>query len=182
MSFAENVALLAITAAITGLLVPTVKAVMDQRHFKEQKRYDAELSRQSSIIAAQVQLLDDLSTALWEYMLSLIEVSYYEVNGDDARAERAFTKYEDAVASRFGRMQAEFSKARRLVSPDRYSELQRVYGTFLELDVSLMELQQSNAEREAWREQHRKAFSAQGPVSEALAHMAEEMRLAAVPT
>jgi hypothetical protein len=151
--FTQNVALVAITAGLTGLLVPTVKAIMDQRHFKEQKRYEAELARQSSIIAAQVALL-----------------------------EKAVEDYEDKSGSRFGHMQAEFSKARRLVSADRYDELQALYSTFLELDVSLLRLQQSNASQSEWREHHRRAFSTQGSVSEALARMAEEMRLAAVPS
>jgi hypothetical protein len=182
MSFAQNVALVAITAALTGLLVPTVKAIMDQRHFKEQKRYEAELARQSSIIAAQVALLEELSMALWEYMLGLIAVSYYKVNGNDDRAKRAFEEYEDKSGSRFGHMQAEFSKARRLVSADRYDELQALYSTFLELDVSLLGLQQSNAAQPEWREHHHRAFATQASVSEALAQMAEEMRLAAVPS
>ena len=180
MSFFQNVALVAITAALTGLLVPTVKAVMDQRHFKDQKRYEAELTRQSSIISAQVALLDELSTALWDFMLALIAVSYYTCNGNEVRAERALAEYEDKSGSRFGHLQATFSKARRLVSNDRYDELQELYGMFLELDVSLQQLQQSNAPLPAWREQHSRARSAQGPVSEALANIADEMRLAAV--
>jgi hypothetical protein len=45
---------------------------------------------------------------------------------------------------------------------------------------SLLGLQQRNADLSEWREHHDRAFGAQGPVSEALAHMAEEMRVAAV--
>jgi hypothetical protein len=172
MSFSENVGLVVITAAIAGFLVPTVKAIMDQRRFKEQKRYEADLARQSSIITAQVDLLEGLSTMFWEYMLGLIEVSYYTTNGDDARAADAYNRYQDNSASRFGRMQAEISKARRLVSSDRCDELQRVYGMFLSLDVSLMGLARSKADRSAWVEHHRKAFDAQGPVSKALALLA----------
>jgi hypothetical protein len=181
MSFTENVALLAITAALTGLLVPTVKAIVDQRHFKEQRRYEAELARQSSVIAAQVQLLDNLATAFWDYILALIAVSYFHVHQDEQRAEDAFAKYQDESARRFGYMQAEFSKARRLVSADQYVELQRIYASFLELDVSLMRLQRSKAEPSAWQEQHTRAFTAQGPVSTTLARIADEMQLAAVP-
>lgn len=177
MSFNQNIALVAITAALTGVLVPTVKAIMDQHHFRKQKLYEAELARQSSVIAAQVALLDEISTALWDYMLGLIGVSYYKVNGDDARAEAAFAKYEEASPGRFGSLQAIISKARRLVSPDHYEELQELYRMLLDLDVSLLRVQQSNSDRQAWNDQHRKAFNAQKPVSDVLAHIADEMRL-----
>ena len=180
MSFGENVGLIAITAALTGLLIPTVKAVVDQRHFKEQKRFEAELARQSTVITAQAALLDELATAFWDYMLGLIAVSYYKCNRNDARAKKAFEEYEDKSSNRFGHMQAEFSKARRLVSSDRYKELQELYAKFLRLDVSLLRLQRSKAPLAEWSEHHNTAFNTQNSIIEVLTKIAEEMRLAAV--
>ena len=150
---------------------------MDQRHFKEQKRFEADLARQSSIIAAEAALLDELSTALWDFMLSMIAVSFYACNGDLARATTAFDDYQAKSASRFGHLRALFSKAHRFLSTDRTDELQALYRTLLSLDVALLHLRQTNAPIEQWREHHERAFGAQLPVTEALTHIAEDMRL-----
>jgi hypothetical protein len=174
MSFSQNVALIVITAGITGLLVPIVKGVMDWRHFRRQKDYEAELTRQTAVLDAQVKLLEDVSNVLWEYVLSLIAVSYYKVNGNEERYKQAYESYEDSSGTLFGRMQAEFSKARRLVSPERWLELQDLYREFLRLDVRVMQLRSS---ADGWSQQHDAAFRVQGRISEALANLAAEMGL-----
>jgi hypothetical protein len=174
MSFSQNVALIVITAAITGLLVPVVKGVMDWRHFRRQKDYEAELTRQTAVLDAQVKLLEDVSSVLWEYVLSLIAVSYYKVNGNEERFNQALKAYEDSAGTLFGRMQAEFSKARRLVSPERWLELQGLYSEFLRLDVRVTQLRSSG---HGWGEQHHAAFGLQERISEALANLAAEMGL-----
>jgi hypothetical protein len=176
MSFNQNVALIGITAGLTGLLVPTVKTVMDQRHFRRQKDYEADLARQTAVLEAQVKLLEDLSSVLWEYVLSLIAVSYYKCNGDEARFEKARESYEDSSGSQFGRMQAEFSKARRLLSPERWLELQELYSEFLRLDMRVTQLR-TTADMAPWNQQHHDAFGIQGRISEVLAHLAAEMQL-----
>ncbi|MGH3052479.1 MAG: hypothetical protein ACRDM8_05895 [Gaiellaceae bacterium] len=167
-------ALILITAGITGLLVPIVKSLMDWRHFRRQKDYEAELTRQTAVLDAQVKLLEDVSSVLWEYVLSLIEVSYYKTNGDKERFNQALKSYQDAAGTRFGQMQAEFSKARRLVSPERWLELQGLYGEFLRLDMRVMQLRSTD---HGWHEQHNAAFGVQGRISEALASLAAEMGL-----
>ncbi len=174
MSFNQNVALIVITAGITGLLVPIVKGVMDRRHFRGQKDYEAELTRQTAVLDAQVKLLEDVSSVLWEYVLSLIEVSYYKVNGNEKRFNQARESYEDAAGTRFGRMQAEFSKARRLVSPERWLELQDLYREFLRLDSRVMQLGSSV---DGWHQQHREAFGVQNRIGEVLGDLAAEMGL-----
>ena len=178
MSFAQNVALIAVTAALTGFLVPTVKSIMDQRYFRAQKRYEAELARQSSVIAAQAALLDELSTCFWDYLLRLISVSYYKTNSADARAEKAFEDYEETAADLLGRMQMQFSRARWLVSSTRYDELQTLYVVFANFDASLLRLHESNGDLSAWNSHHNSVFVYQKTVIDVLAKIAQEMRLA----
>jgi hypothetical protein len=176
MSFNQNVALIVITAGLTGLLVPTVKAFMDQRHYRRQKDYETDLTRQTAILEAQVELLETLSDVLWEYVLSLIEVSYYKCNGDEERFSKALDAYEDESGPRFGRMQAEFSKARRLVSPDRWRELQDLYAVFLKLDTGIASLRASE-DLAQWSSQHNAAFGVQNEIGKVLADLASEMQL-----
>jgi hypothetical protein len=179
MSFGENVALLAITATLTGLLVPTIRGLMDGRRFKQQKQYEAEIARESAIIEAQVQLLEDLSHLLWKFILSMIAVSFYALNGDHERAETAFEQYSDSVGDQLGGVQAELSKANRLVPTERVNEFQEFYRLLLSLDVELLTLTRSGWESPGWSVQHRKAFEAQAPLATALSNLAADMRLAA---
>jgi hypothetical protein len=179
MTFVENVLLLLITAALTGLLVPIIRSIMDDRKLLDQKRLDAELARQGAIIDAQVQLLNDISALVWEYMLALIGVSYYKVNGDAERFQHSLDEYGDSVGGRFGKMQAEFSKAQRLAPRECIHELQDMYRLFPKLDVSLMGLVRAEAEPAEWRDHHNNSFSSQSQVSTTLYHLAEGMGLTA---
>jgi uncharacterized membrane-anchored protein YhcB (DUF1043 family) len=56
---AHPLVILAVTARLTGLLVPLVKATMDDRKLRNQKRFDAELSRQAKVIDSQAELLSE---------------------------------------------------------------------------------------------------------------------------
>jgi len=49
-SLVQNALLILLTAALIGLAVPRLKAGMDRRYFREQKRHKNELSRQSKLI------------------------------------------------------------------------------------------------------------------------------------
>ena len=181
MSFGQNITLLLLTASLTGLLVPTIKGLMDDRRFRQQKRFEAEIARESAIIEAQVRLLDDLSTLLWEFVLSMISVSYYVVNSDPTRAEAAFEDYSDKASDRFGRTQAELSKANRLVPSKRVREFQELYRMLLDLDKQLLSLANSGlSPSQAWWQHHDMAFGVQGPLATALANLAADMQLAAV--
>jgi hypothetical protein len=106
MTFSQSVALLVLTAVLTGLLVPVVKGLIDDRKLKMQKAFDderlrsqkefeADLARQASVIDAQVQLLDELAEVLWGYQKLLLKVTYYAVTGNREKHDAAFNAYDD---------------------------------------------------------------------------------------
>lgn len=80
-SFAQSIALLLLTALVTGLLVPRVKARMDVRHFAEQKDHEAKLTRQAEIIKEQVSLLKQFSDIAWKYHMTVLQVTYAKASG-----------------------------------------------------------------------------------------------------
>ena len=64
--FVQNVVLLLLTALLTGLLVPYVLNIADDRKSPRQKEREAALARQAKIIDAQSAFLDDPSRQLGE--------------------------------------------------------------------------------------------------------------------
>ncbi len=60
-SVLEKVVLLVITAGLTGILIPSITALIEHRANTEQKRLEAELARQHEVIAAQVKFLQTIS-------------------------------------------------------------------------------------------------------------------------
>src|SRR3954466_405416 len=66
-SFIQNMLLILLTATIIGLAVPHIKAGMDLRYFREQKRHKNELSRQSVLIEQKVRLLRRYRDSLWQF-------------------------------------------------------------------------------------------------------------------
>lgn len=137
-SFIENAVILLLTAGLTGVLVPLLFRLIDERRSKEQKIFDAELSHQSKIIDAQVRLLEDLSSLLWEYQLLLIAVPYYRQFPERDLHAAALTVYEEHAGKLLSRIRAEISKALRLTPPSIYQELKELYyEQLLPLDLRL---------------------------------------------
>jgi hypothetical protein len=147
--FLEKVLLLALTAGVTGFLVPYVLKVVDERkaqrqkeiddrRLREQKQYEAALVRQSKIIDAQVQLLDNLATLIWEYQLLAIEVSYFDPIVQSELYSAAAKEYDKRTGPTFARIRAEISKALHLTSTETYEELKQLYyEDLLPLDQQL---------------------------------------------
>lgn len=140
-SFVENLILLLVTLGLTGVLVPLLFRLIDERKKQEQKEFDAELARQSQIIDAQVKLVEDLSGLLWEYQLLLIAVPYYRQFPKRNRYPIALNAYEERAGELLGRIRAEISKALRLTPPSLYRELKELYyNELLQLDLKVSEL------------------------------------------
>ena len=144
-SFIENAVLLSLTAVLTGVLVPLLFRRIDERKHREQKIFEAELSRQSKIIEAQVKLLEDLSSLLWEYQLLLIEVPYYRQFPERNLYPTALKNYEENSGRLLSRIRAEISKALRLTPYPVYEELKRLYyQELLKLDLEVSQLSASD--------------------------------------
>lgn len=158
--FLEKVFLLVLTASVTGFLIPYVLKVVDERkaqrqkeidyrRLREQKHYEAALARQSKIIDAQVQLLNNLATLIWEYQLLAIEVSYFDPIVQSELYSVAVKEYDKRTGQTFAKIRAEISKALHLTSAKTYEELKQLYyEELLPLDQQLYWLmsEQSKAE------------------------------------
>lgn len=202
MSFGESFLLLVATAILTGLLVPIVKGYVDDRKLEKQRkfdderlraqqRYEEELARQTKVIDAQAQLLNDLAEVLWDFEKKLLKISYY-ANVDRNKYEEAFREYDKESWTVLSRIQALSSEVRRLASPTIQHQLDKLYLVFVGPDVdyrimSLWHLDQvseagssANVEERnaSWRRFHNFVFgSLRGEIESVLANLANELRL-----
>jgi DNA-binding transcriptional ArsR family regulator len=139
--FFENTVMLLMTAVLTSVLVPLLFRRIDERRNQKQKIFEAELSRQSKIIDAQVELLDNLSNLLWEFQLLLISVPYYHQFPERNLYPIALKNYEENSSKLLSKIRAEISKALRLTPPSIYQELKKLYyQKLLPLDLELSQL------------------------------------------
>ena len=140
-SFIETLLVLAVTATLTGILVPLVKARMDDRRLREQQTFEATLARQSKIIESQAKLLNHLAETLWQLRMLMMELVFHRVQRPYERYRAALAAYEDSAWDLFARFRTEISEARRLTSPETHGKLKNLYyETLIPLDRELYEL------------------------------------------
>lgn len=165
-NFLEGLILLALTASLSGFLVPYLlkqiderklrnQKFIDERRLREQKEFDADLARQNKIIDAQVQVLDTLTQLLWEFQLLALSVTYYKLNNEE-KYEIAFKEYDEKAWMYFGKIRSEISKTVRLASNDVYQALLDFYVNCLfTSDSKLVTLvRKKDAPREEWSTRH----------------------------
>ena len=140
-AFLEKIVLLVAAAGLSGLLVPVITAKIANTRLQEQKLFEAELARQTKVIDAQVQLLEQLAELLWEYQLLAIDVSYYHFAKDQNLYTTASKKYEEKAGTILCKIRAEISKSLRLTSPQMYQKLKNLYyKELLGLDLRVRNL------------------------------------------
>jgi hypothetical protein len=152
MSLGDNVILLAVTADLTGVLIPVLKSILD--YMKERKQQKA--TRQREVLESQAKLLERLAELLWQYWKLALEVAYYGQE-TSARGQQQYkdarTKYDSEPSWEIGRdIHIEVSKAHRLISsPEVYKRLDDLRGEVVDkIDERLRKIQ--DPPQGKWRE------------------------------
>jgi uncharacterized membrane-anchored protein YhcB (DUF1043 family) len=175
-AFLQGLFLLIATAALTGLLVPVLKARLDERRYRDQKVFESELARQAKIIDAQAALLDDLSELLWGFLLRALALTYYAERRDAAKLEEAWTEYDAEAWPFYARLQVETSKAQRLTTAGIKDELERLRDWFMSFDTELTWAYETGAL--ASSERRKRIDEGVARIEGALTGVAHELRLA----
>jgi hypothetical protein len=175
--FLGNVILLFVAALVTGFALPLILKQVEERKARAQKRFEADLARQSRVIDAQVQLLENLSQLLWGFQLLAIEVSYYYAAKQDGLYERALHKYDENAGDLLGKIRAEVSKSLRLTSVPTYEALKDLYYRgLLDLDMRLRQLIEGH-DHDWSKFNHYAVYEFSDRVDNVLNNLAEELRL-----
>jgi hypothetical protein len=144
-SFAETLIVLLISAALIPLVFrfiddrKTARQRMEDEHRQQRQMvFEADLSRQSKVIEAQVQFLERLAELLWEYQLTAIAVSYYHQFNLEDQYQAAAKQYLAVAGTLLGKVRGEISKSLRLCSKQTYENLRGLYyDHLLKLDTDL---------------------------------------------
>lgn len=153
MMLRDSIVLLVLTVVLVGLLVPSVKEIIDRRsqhkqqesedrRRREEKKYDADLARQSKVIESQAQLLDNLACMFWKLWKMLLQiVRYRTLQKDLDKHDAAYKAYDDESWVLMVDIRAEISRARRLASEEIHARLTVLFKRFSdELDMTLTSL------------------------------------------
>jgi hypothetical protein len=180
-NFVRTVLLLLVTGALTGLLVPYVKARMDDQKLRDLKRFEADLARQSKVIESQVLLLERLAELLWGFHFLCLEVSYYGISANKKKYQAAREKYDRESWDYFLKIGTETGKALRLVSSDSYSKLKDFYDYWMiDTDNSIARLNAKPATEQEWTQHHHEIFEGGAErINTVLGQLARELRLEA---
>jgi hypothetical protein len=137
-SFLEKAFLLALGAALTGMIVPMVKSRMDHTRFKQQKVFEAELARQAEVVKARAQFLHDLVDPVWQFQLLALQVSY-DSNSDE-KFQAALAAYDEQSWHQLKRIRAVVGGARWFTSEPAYQAVTDFVDQWLlvEVDMGLM--------------------------------------------
>jgi hypothetical protein len=135
----EKLALLVLTALLTGLVIPYVLKNVEEAKRRQQTLFEAELARQSKIIEAQAQFLDELTETLWSWRYLTIKVAYYGLDKQQEYAA-AIRDYDTEIWDVLFKLRKQTSKSRRLVSEKTYKRLVDLYDRIVgEIDRELRE-------------------------------------------
>ncbi len=134
----HNLVILAATAALSGLLVPYVIKRIDTRRHETQKILEAQLARQSRLIDAQSELLEELANSLWTFQFRAIAVTYYHGVHLEELYTDAVSQYDSSTIDNLVRIRTAISKSIYLCSTSVYEKLKVLYfERLLPLDQNL---------------------------------------------
>ena len=140
----DKVLLLLLTALISGLGIPWVLKLIDERKSRERARFEAQLARQTKVLEAQASLLENLSQVLWKWRYLAKKVVYYGAHDRADHYARATKEYGEAVWDLLNDFRVQISKARWLVSQDAYGRLDALYDYVVhDVDVVVTEAARS---------------------------------------
>lgn len=151
----EGIVLLVLTALVTGLAVPRVKAAMDMRHFREQRAHEADLARQAARIKDQSDLLASFIDLIWRLHFAMIRISYDRaVNRSRPLPKALWTEYETRAWETFQNLRRLISGSIHLVSPGQFERLMAFYEQMLREEAELsFKVRQKNG-RPEWPSYH----------------------------
>ena len=136
--FVQNALLILLTAAVIGLAAPRIKAGMDLRYLREQKRHENELSRQSKLIEQKIRLLNGYRDSLWQFYYVYTRATYdFAFAGDEGKFDELRSEYEKAAWLALLEFRRTISGAIYLVPEAHYRHLLDLFDDLIRKEAEL---------------------------------------------
>jgi hypothetical protein len=180
-SFIQNVLIVLLTAVVIGLAVPRIKAGMDLRYFREKKRHEDELSRQSKLIEQQAKLLNKYSEVIWQFHYVFVKATYDFAFGiDEGKFDKLKSEYEKAIWLALLDFRRTISGAIYLVPEGHFRHLLDLFDELIrkEADLALRMETRTRFSRDDWRNYHENVSrELSAKFDEEILFLAHELRL-----
>jgi hypothetical protein len=161
-SFVEKALLLALTAALSGFLVPFINGRLGEQRLQQQQReadqrfrsqrvFEAELARQSAVIKMQQDFLEGLEKTLFDFHTRAAAVAWYKTQQkSQSKYQQALEEYDSNSWRFMASMHAALSKAQRLTAREAYNDLEKHQREWEALDVEIVRLSLGKASEQDW--------------------------------
>lgn len=126
-----------IAGLLGGVLGNVVKAALDERSGNRRLRFERELTRQERIIQAQVDLLETLTSSVWEWRYCAVRLAYEGASSIDGAPPDSLKQYRDQRWAELHALRTYASRARRLMTDDAYRSVIGLYDQAVEYDRRL---------------------------------------------
>ena len=126
-SFVEKIILLVITAILTGILVPVIKARIDKNTSDSKKLLEESLKRQVQVMDARATSIKELASLLWQYYSLAKRVAYAGANELKDELQVAFQKYESDGWDVVDKTRSMIGGMRWLLTKDAHIQLVSLY-------------------------------------------------------
>jgi hypothetical protein len=181
-AFIRNVCLLLLTALLTGLLIPYLLKVVDDRKAMRQQEHASALTRQAKIIEDQAQFLNNLAEDLWKWRYMSIRLTYYGGQGVWDRFEETDDAYDREIWDVLHHIRSQIGRAKRLISDNAYRRLLSLYkDVIIDLDNKIRNARNEKSEfskRAAFVELNEYIFeNVTAKIDEELDKLSSEIRL-----
>lgn len=181
--FYQKLVLLVATAVISGFLVPFILKQVEEKRSIEQRRREARIARQKTLIDAQSELLESISLAIWKWRYAFMRVTYYGGQDSQEQCDTSWQSYCDNVWELLNNIRYQVSRSKWLVSDRQFEKLLDFYCLIIKLDKRLFSIRSMSDPVTRAMELSDLNYQIYSEISasidELISHLANELKLSA---
>ena len=180
-SFIEKVAVLLVTAVLSGIFVPLIVSTINSKNQQLQKERDAAKTKQEALLQSRIKLLDDFSEVAITLETLALDVSWFESPNAKNKdlAGVTFQRYSDRSVDLVTKWRVLSSRSRLLASGndcgDRMDAL--LLRIFRDQDGPMNRLHNDHASDELWAKQHEINIQMLGETNNMIEGLADSLGL-----
>jgi hypothetical protein len=120
-----------------GIVGPIIQGTIQRAGDLNKLKLEAELTRQTKVIDAQNKLLNNITSALWDWRYISISMTYYGRSNQKDIYDKYWKEYDENIWKKLNTIRSLISQSRRLVSEPIFWRLRDFYIIVVELDKQI---------------------------------------------
>jgi hypothetical protein len=153
--FVEKLILLITGAILTGLLIPSIKWIIDFNHFRQQRLFEEDLAQKRELVKAKSEFIRLFSELSWRFQYLCLEVIYSKLWLTQSEYSKTIEAYNSEAWKLIKEIRSAIGGARWFVDDSVYDKLMDFYENWLlQIDLKLSELIKPNVSNELFKLHH----------------------------